>query len=130
MPEFVTDTHSLLWYFTRPQRLGSRAAAAFSQVVSGAANLIVPIIVLAELMLIAEHKPASADFDRILGVLQVSPNIIIADLTATRLAAMRVLTAIADLHDRAIVAEAQARRAILITRDRVITASGLAEVVW
>ena len=130
MPEIVTDTHSLLWYFTRPQRLGSKAAAAFSQVVSGTANLVVPIIVLAELMLLAEHKPADANFDRIVDVLQTSPNIIIADLTLARLSAMRTLTAIADLHDRAIVAEAQARQAILITRDQAITASGLVEVVW
>ncbi len=40
------------------------------------------------------------------------------------------LTVLPDIHDRLIVAEALESGATLITRDEVITASGLVPVVW
>ncbi len=48
MTAYVTDTHSLFWYFTRPERLGTGARAALNQVATGSETLIVPVIVLAE----------------------------------------------------------------------------------
>jgi PIN domain nuclease of toxin-antitoxin system len=43
--EYITDTHSLLWYFARPKLLGPGATAAFAEVAAGKANLIVPVVV-------------------------------------------------------------------------------------
>jgi len=130
MPTFLTDTHSLLWYFARPKLLGPGARAAFDQVASGTADLIVPVIVLAELIFALESKPLSADFDFVLSRLQASPNVTIADWTLARTLDLRVLQAIPEMHDRVIVAEALARGAVLITRDEAITRSGLAPIVW
>jgi PIN domain nuclease of toxin-antitoxin system len=130
MADYLADTHSLLWYFTRPQRLGPDATAAFAEIAAGTANLIVPVIVLAELILIVEHKPISADFDHVLRQLQASSNVSIADLSLARILDLRTLTAIPDMHDRFIVAEALARGATLITHDQTITASGLVPVMW
>ena len=130
MADYLTDTHSLLWYFTQPARLGSRASAAFAEVAVGTSRLLVPVIVLAELIFIIENKPISADFDRILRHLQASPNVRIVELSFARTLDLRALTAIPEMHDRMIVAEALAHRASLITRDRDITAAGLVPVVW
>jgi predicted nucleic acid-binding protein len=128
--EYVTDTHSLLWYFARPKLLGPGAAAAFAQVAAGEAGLIVPVIVLAELIFALESKPLSADWDLVMSHLQASPNVTIADWTLARTLDLRHLRAIPEMHDRLIAAEALARGATLITRDQAITASGLVPVVW
>ena len=130
MAEYVTDTHSLLWYFARPKLLGPGAAAAFAQVAAGEAGLIVPVIVLAELIFALESKPQSADWDLVMSHLQASPNVTIADWTLARTLDLRHLRAIPEMHDRLIAAEALARGATLITRDQAITASGLVPVVW
>ncbi len=130
MSDYVTDTHSLVWYLTRPQRLGPNATEAFAQVEASTARLIVPVIVIAELILMLEHKPAIANLDFILRQIQASPNVSVADLTLVRALDLRTLTAIRDIHDRLIVAEALARGLPLITTDQTITASGLVAVVW
>ncbi len=130
MSDCVTDTHSLVWYFARPQRLGPHAAEAFAQVEAGTARLIVPVIVIAELILLLEHKPTIASLEFILRQLQASPNSLIPDLTLIRTLDLRTLTALPDIHDRLIVAEAVARDLPLITNDRAITASGLVKVIW
>lgn len=130
MSDYVADTHSLLWYFTRPQRLGPKAAEAFTQVATSQARLIVPVIVIAELILLLEHKPAIGRLDVILQRLQDSPNVDLPDLTLARTLDLRTLTAIPDIHDRFIVAEAVGRGLPLITHDQTITASGLVSVIW
>jgi len=130
VPDFVTDTHSLLWYFARPDRLGPKAITAFAQVAAGEASLIVPVIVLAELIFAVENKPIHADFENILRHLQASPNVIIADLTLARTLDLRTLNAVPEMHDRMIVAEAWARGASLITGDQAITRSGAVATVW
>ena len=130
MAKYVADPHSLLWYFARPKLLGPGATAAFAQVAAGQANLIVPVVVLAELIFALESKPLSADFDLVLSRLQASPNVTLADWTLARTLDLRALQAVPEMHDRLIVAEALARGATLITRDQAIPASGLVPVVW
>lgn len=48
---YVTDTHSLVWYFTSDPRLSSKALSAFSEAERDG-NIIVPAVVLAEIMFI------------------------------------------------------------------------------
>lgn len=130
MPGYVTDTHSLLWYFTRPAKLGPSATAALAQVAAGEADLVVPMIVLAELIFTIENRSVSTDFDPVVENLLASPNVSVVDLTLARTLDLRTLTAIPEMHDRLIVAEALARGLPLITRDQTITASGLVKTVW
>ena len=47
---YVSDTHSLLWYLARDDRLGAGARTSFDQVASGDAKLVVPMITIAELV--------------------------------------------------------------------------------
>jgi PIN domain nuclease of toxin-antitoxin system len=130
MTGYVTDTHGLLWYFARPARLGPRAAAAFAQVAAGEADLVVPVIVVAELIFTIQNRSVSADFDPIVKYLLASPNVSVVDLSLARALDLRTLTVIPEMHDRLIAAEALARDLPLITRDQIITAARLVETVW
>lgn len=50
---YVTDTHSLVWYFTEDTHLSKNALDAFEGTVKEGA-IIVPSIVLAEIMFISK----------------------------------------------------------------------------
>ena len=50
---YVTDTHSLVWYFTDDQRLSKKALKSFESTVKEG-QIIVPTVVLAEILFIAK----------------------------------------------------------------------------
>ncbi len=51
--DYVTDTHSLVWYFTDDPRLGDKALKAFEQTAQEGI-IIIPSIVLAEIIFISK----------------------------------------------------------------------------
>jgi PIN domain nuclease of toxin-antitoxin system len=130
MKTYMTDTHSLLWTFTRPKKLGEKAREAFDEVAEGSAVLLIPVIVLAELIFTIENKPIQADLKEILTRLRSSSNVQFVDLEFETVSRLPVLTAIPEMHDRLIVAEAIRQNAVLIIRDESIMNSGLVDVVW
>lgn len=130
MATYMTDTHSLLWAFTKPRKLGDRARQAFEEIASGESRLLIPVIVLAELIFTIENKPVEADVDEILARIKSSPNIEFVDFDLQSTLALRELTAIPEMHDRMIVASAIQHYAALITFDEAITISGLVEAIW
>ena len=130
MTDYVADTHSLIWHFARPHQLGPHARAAFAEVDSGAARLYIPVIVLAELIFVVEAGRVSIDIETTLTQLAAIPNVEIVPLSSARVLELTGLSAIPEMHDRMIVAEALALGASLVTRDQIITASGLVPVVW
>ncbi|MBI5079920.1 MAG: PIN domain-containing protein [Chloroflexi bacterium] len=130
MAKYVTDTHSLFWYFTRPKLLSEKARAAFAQVANDEATLVVPAIVLAELIYLMQNKPVGGDLETIIKELQENPAIELTDLTTARVLDLRKFATIPEMHDRLIAAEAVAQDALLITRDDSITKSNVARVVW
>lgn len=130
MKTYMADTHSLLWAFHKPTKLGNQARHAFQEVASGEARLLIPVIVLAELIFTVENKPVGADLDKIIEAIQNSPNIEYVDFDYETALKLRDLTAVPEMHDRIIVAAAIEYDVKLITFDKAITASGLVEVIW
>jgi PIN domain nuclease of toxin-antitoxin system len=130
MAVYVTDTHSLLWAFTRPRKLGEQARQAFEEVANGESSLLIPVIVLAELIFTIENKPIEADLDDILSAIRDSPNVEFVDFDYESAIRLRGLTAISEMHDRMIVATAIEYQATLITVDETITTSRLVKVIW
>ena len=130
MPIYVTDTHSLLWAFTRPRKLGDQARRAFEEIANGESSLLIPVIVLAELIFTIENKPIQADLDKILAAIQNSPNVEFVEFDYAAAMRLRELTVIPEMHDRMIVATALEYQALLITLDETIIASGLVKVIW
>ena len=76
---YVTDTHSLVWYFTESQRLSKRALEAFESTVKEGL-VIVPTVVLAEIMFIAEKGKVSLSFEETLRKIREYENFDIAPL--------------------------------------------------
>ncbi|KXK15632.1 MAG: PIN domain protein [Chloroflexi bacterium OLB14] len=130
MTDYMADTHSLLWAFHKPKKLGDNARFAFDEVASGKAKLLIPTIVLAELIFTVENKPIQADLDKIVSAIQKSPNVTFVPFDYKSALQLRDLTAIPEMHDRIIVSAAIEYRAILITFDKTITQSGLVKVIW
>jgi len=120
----MSDTHSLLWAFTRPGKLGEQARHAFEEIANGESTLLIPVIVLAELIFTIENKPVQADFDMIMSALEGSPNIEFVDFDYESALQLRDLAVIPEMHDRIIVAAALEHQATLITLDTVIASSG------
>jgi PIN domain nuclease of toxin-antitoxin system len=130
MTAYMVDTHSLLWAFHKPGKLGKEARQVFEEVANGESRLLIPVIVLAELIFTIENKPVQADLEKILSAIQNSPNIEFVDFDYETALQLRNLTAIPEMHDRIIVAAAIEHDATLITFDKTIRESGLVDVVW
>ena len=130
MTVYMADTHSLLWAFQKPSKLGGNARRAFEEVANGEAKLLIPAIVLAELIVTIENKPIQADLDEILNGIKNSPNIEFVDFDYESALKLRDLTVIPEMHDRMIVVSAMLCNAALITFDKTITASNLVKVIW
>lgn len=132
-PNYVLDTHALLWLLTADRRLSERAREAMSD---GSARLLLPLIALAEACWLVEHGRSPlltvpgllADVDR-------DPRLTVVPVTRETLQRSLPLTAIREMHDRLIVATAltlsdTGTPAVLVTRDQDITGSGLVPVLW
>ncbi len=130
MTVYMADTHSLIWAFHKPNKLGENARRVFEEVANGEAKLLIPVIVLAELIFTIENKPVKADLDKILTAINNSPNIEFVDFDYESALKLRDLTAIPEMHDRMIVVSAILSNAVLITFDQTITESGVVEVIW
>ena len=130
MPTYTTDTHSLLWAFTRLRKLGEDARRVFEEIANGESSLLVPVIVLAELIFTIENKPIKAELDKILAAIQNSPNVEFVDFDYASALRLRDLSAVPEMHDRIIVAMAIEYQATIITIDETITTSGLVKTIW
>lgn len=83
LPEYVADTHALLWYLQNSPRLGVNASAAFDAADQGLAQIILSSIVIAELYYaIVKHKIA-LNFAQELARLQSAPQFVFVDFKAT-----------------------------------------------
>src|SRR3972149_11862618 len=130
MAPYIADTHALLWYLAGSPQLSPAARSAFDEATVGASEAIVPAIVIAELVMLAEKRRGLVDLVRVVESLQSKPGFRLTSLTPEIALGTRPLCALPDIHDRLIVAEAIELGATIITRDRAIAASGLAPVSW
>jgi len=69
MKVYVTDTHAPLWHLSRDPALSAPAADIFHQADAGAAEIIIPSIVLVEVVYLCERQRVPDDrIDRILAL--------------------------------------------------------------
>ena len=54
MPDYVTDTHGLIWYLEDSPRLGAQARKCFDACDRGKCNIHVPTICLVEIIYLQE----------------------------------------------------------------------------
>ena len=127
--DYVTDTHSLVWYFTDDVRLGRKALKAFEQTTEEGI-MIVPSIVLAEIMFIAKKGRITLTFEETLEKIEEYENFQIAPLDTDILKTADKIEVELEMHDRLIVATSVHYNATLITKDEEIAKSNACLVIW
>lgn len=129
IPIYVIDTHPLVWYFEDSPRLSSLAKRAFGEIEHGNALGIVPTIVLAEIIHLADKKKIPIGIEETIARLQQAPSFGIVPLDLMVILLMIPLKTY-ELHDRVIVATSKSFGASLMTKDEHIRKSGAVPCVW
>lgn len=127
--DFITDTHSLVWYFTEDARLSKKAIKAFEGTIKEG-TLVVPAVVLAEIMYISKRGKIALTFEETLKKIEEYENFDIAPLDINILKTADRIETDMEMHDKLIVATALYYKARLITRDEQIKKVGIVPVVW
>ena len=127
--DHVTDTHSIVWYFTDDPRLSRRALEVFEKTIKEGA-IIIPTVVLAEIMYIAGKGKITLTFDETLQKIDSYENFIVAALDLEILKVAEKIKVDLEMHDKLIAATALYYNASLITRDPLITKSGACTTIW
>ena len=127
MKTYVVDTHALAWFISRDRRLSRHARAILRD---PSVRIIVPAIVLAEIKYLAHKGRIAQTLDDVLRAINSDPRCTIypVDLRVVLAASVDL-----DIHDSLIVGTALVQRDIvdgILTRDKVIVASGLVPTVW
>jgi len=126
---YVADTNALLWFLTDDDRLGNEAKKIFIKSDDGETTIIVPPIVLAESLFIAEKHRVDVQFRTVLDRIDEGLNYDVYPLdleVILRCQGMRGF----ELHDRIIMATAKLLNAKLLSKDGKIRKSGIVECVW
>ena len=127
--DYVTDTHSIVWYFTDDPRLSRRALEVFEKTIKEGA-IIIPAVVLAEIMYIADKGKITLTFDETLQKIGSYENFIVAALDLEILKVAEKIKVNLEMHDKLIAATALYYNASLITKDLLITKSGACTTIW
>ena len=127
--DYVTDTHSLVWYFTDDARLGKKAWEAFEGTIREGL-IIIPSIVLAEIMFIAKKGKISLSFAETLDRIHKYQNFDIAPLDTNILKQADKIALDLEMHDKLIVSTALYFGAKLITKDSAIADSRICSTIW
>jgi len=127
--DYVTDTHSIVWYFTEDPRLGMKALQAFEET-NKEGLIIIPAVVLAEIMFIAKKGRITLTFKETLRKIEEYENFDIASLDVEILKVADKMEVDLEMHDRLVIATALYFNATLITKDRSIIDTGVCSTVW
>jgi PIN domain nuclease of toxin-antitoxin system len=130
MNRYVTDTHSLYWYLINSPRLSAQANAAFDEADNGAARIIVPAIVLAELYFLNKKQGFPLDTSAVIAELTRSAQFEVLSFAGQDVLDFDADAAVPEMHDRIIVGVARRLGVPCITCDSQIIASGSVAIVW
>ncbi len=133
MPDYVTDTHSLIWYLEDSPRLGPAARECFEACDRGESTIHVPTICLVEIIYLQEKGRIPAEMKRLLDeeLRSGSAGILLADLSAEVVEMLLRVPRrdVPDMPDRIIAATALHLGLPLISRDRKIRVSDV-DTIW
>jgi PIN domain nuclease of toxin-antitoxin system len=130
MNEVVLDTHALVWWLARPERLGRRALKTLKAVDRGRTTAFVPSIVGVELSLLVEAGRLRLGVPELQAALDRSAHLRLLAHDLTQALEFALLRSLDDPFDRMIVAAARATQRPLVTADARLAESGLVEVLW
>ncbi len=127
--DYVTDTHSIVWYFSEDRGLSEKALEAFEGTIQEG-RIIVPAVVLAEIMFIAKKGRINLTFVETLEKIEELDNFQIAPLDANILTIADQIKVDMEMHDQLIVATTLHFESVLITKDEQIRNIGIVPTLW
>lgn len=132
MSQYVTDTHSIIWYLSQPRKLTSRVRRVFQDADRGQTQILVSSIVLLEAIFIGDRQRIPASLVNRLFNIDEAPNAAyrVVPLSKAIAVAARYFgpVAIPEMADRIIAATAKSLNLPLLTSDQAIIESELVEV--
>lgn len=126
---YVTDTHSLVWYFTNDGRLSSKALQSFQSSVNEG-TIFIPAVVLAEIMYIADKGRIVLSFEETLCKIEEADNFEITPLDTEILKIAFQNGPELEMHDRLILATALFHNLPLITKDESLQTLSFVTTIW
>jgi predicted nucleic acid-binding protein len=126
---YVIDTHALIWYFLDDDsKLPAAVRAVLEEAERGGVDIIVPPIVIAEAMYVAEKRRAPVTIEQVLELIESQPKFIVLPMDITVLEEMVRIGPGLEMHDRIIAATARVFDATVLTRDPML--AGVVETLW
>lgn len=133
MPDYVTDTHGLIWYLEDDPRLGNAARAMFDACDRGEGVIYVPTICVVEIIYLQEKGRIPAELKARLDTeLQAATSsLVLVGLTpdVTNAVARVPRTQVPEMPDRIIAATALHLGLPLISRDHKIQVTDI-KTIW
>jgi PIN domain nuclease of toxin-antitoxin system len=129
-PIYVADTNALYWYLTSDKHLKPTAAEIFAAAERGETEIVLSVIVMAELFHMLRKKTLQEDFATIYAAIKRKPYFRLVSFRPDDVLDFERDRAIPEMHDRIIVGLARRLDAPMITSDSIITASGLVRIAW
>lgn len=124
---YLTDAHPLLWFLAADRRLSERAKELLLEAQRREREVGIPIIALTEAARAIEKRRVSLTLGKLLELVRGTGFIVLPFDMAVFEAVLKASPSL-ELHDRVIVATAQAYKGVLITRDpEMVTAT---RTIW
>ena len=121
---YVLDTHVLIWYFIGSNRLHNKLRERIDAIRNEGGRLLVPTIVLAEALDIAEKGRVEFDFTEMYRLIKEEPEFEIVGFGFEIFDETIQIKDIIEIHDRIIAATAKFYQVGILTKDRIINESG------
>ena len=125
----VADTHAIVWYLTKPQKLGALARREFEAADEERSLCCVPAIALVEIALLQERRRTLVGPRDVLRALSGRAGYAILALDAEQALEFASLSGVRDPMDRLVLAAARATGGRLISADEALDGFGV-ERLW
>ena len=126
---YILDTHVLIWYFIGSNRLHPKLREKIDTIRTQGGRLLVPTIVLAEALDIAEKGKVEFEFNRMYRLIVEEPEFEIIGFGFEIFEEAMKIKGVKEIHDRIIVASAKFYEVGVLTKDKIINNSGEVETL-
>lgn len=130
MKHACIDTHAVVWYLSKPKRLGRAAARLLREANAGRAVIDIPAIVAVELSVIRDAGRTTLGVLELEALLAAQPAFRLLPMDFAQAKELALLQTMGDPFDRMVVAAARTRGVPLLTADVEIQHSALVDVIW
>ncbi len=127
---YVLDTHALVAALTSPRKLGEEGRRVLRRIERGQDEGLVPAAVVVEVAILRELGRTQLGVPELKAAVEQTPAIRFLPLDFAQLETFSTLQSLRDPFDRLIVSATLATGARLVSKDALLTDSGLVHVVW